>query len=174
MAVVISMLRGVNVGASHRIAMAELRAVYESLGHRDVQTYVQSGNVVFRARNVSAAKIEEAIERKFGFRSPVILRSADELRDVVARNPFDGVAPERLLVWFLAGDPGEEARQKVRSMPPVPEEVRVDGREVYIHYTNGMARPKLSMAAVEKALKVAGTGRNWNTVTKLLAMAEAM
>ncbi len=174
MAVVISLLRGVNLGAHNRMKMEELRAVYESLGHRGVKTYVQSGNVVFQAKTASAAAIEQAIERKFGIRSPVILRTPEELRGVIARNPFPGVEPARLLVWFLAADPGEEARRKVRAIPCAPEEVRVDGRELYIHYPNGMARPKLSMAAVEKALQVTGTGRNWNTVVKLLELAESL
>ena len=174
MPVVISMLRGINVGAHHRITMADLRAVYESLGHRDVQTYVQSGNVISRGRNVPAARIEEALEQRFGFRPAVILRTTEELRDAVARNPFEGVDPAKLLVYFLADDPGEEAREKVRAMPKTPEEVRVDGREVYIHYPDGMARPKISMTALAKALRVTGTGRNWNTTSKLLELAEAM
>jgi uncharacterized protein (DUF1697 family) len=168
MAVVISMLRGVNVGAHHRIGMADLRAVYESLGYRDVQTYVQSGNVIFRARGASAARIEDAVEKKFGFRPAVILRTTEELRDAIARNPFDTAAPSRLLVYFLAGDPA------IAAFASAPEEVRVNGREVYIYFPNGMARPKLSMTALDKALKVAGTGRNWNTVTKLLEIAAAV
>ena len=168
------MLRGVNVGAHHRIKMADLRAVYESLGHRDVQTYVQSGNVIFRSRSASAARIEEAVERAFGFHSAVILRTVEELREAIARNPFQGVEPSRLLVWFLAEDPGEEARRKVRAIPAAPEELRIGGRELYIHYPNGMARPKLSMAALGKVLPGPGTGRNWNTVTKLLEIAEAL
>jgi uncharacterized protein (DUF1697 family) len=174
MAVMISMLRGVNVGAHHRMAMAELRAVHESLGHQDVQTYIQSGNVIFRARNASAAGIETAIEKKFGFRPLVILRTPEQLRSVMARNPFESVDPSRLLVWFLAGDPGEEARERVRALPPAPEQVRVDGSEIYIYYPNGMARPKLSMEALGRAVKIPGTGRNWNTVSKLLEIAEAM
>jgi uncharacterized protein (DUF1697 family) len=174
MAVVISMLRGVNVGTHHRIKMVELRALYESLRYRDVQTYVQSGNVIFRGSKASAGAIEEAIERAFGFRPAVILRTAAELREAIAWNPFPNVDPSRLLVVFLASDPGEAARQRIRAIPAEPEELRANGRELYIHYPNGMARPKLSMAAVEKSLKVAGTGRNWNTVTKLLQISEAM
>jgi uncharacterized protein (DUF1697 family) len=170
----ISMLRGVNVGTHHRIKMVELRALYESLGYRDVQTYVQSGNVIFRGSKASALAIEEAIERTFGFRPSVILRTTDELREAIAWNPFPDVDPTRLLVVFLAADPGEPARQRIRAIPAGPEEIRANGRELYIHYPNGMARPKLSMPAVEKALKAAGTGRNWNTVTKLLEISEAM
>src|SRR5947208_284971 len=120
MAVVISLLRGVNVGGHNQIKMDALRALYESLKLRDPHTYVQSGNVVFRSeeRDLSrlAKKIESAIERSFGFRPGIIVRTASELRDVIARNPFagrKGLDPSRLLVMFLAADPGQEARDKI-------------------------------------------------------------
>ena len=174
MTVTISLLRGVNVGAHHRIKMADLRAVYESLGCRDVQTHIQSGNVIFHGSNASAVQIEEAIERKFRFRPAVIHRTTGELRRAIAGNPFRDVDPARLLVCFLAEDPGDAARQRLRAIPPAPEQVQLKDRELYIYFPNGMARPKLSLPTLEKALKVAGTGRNWNTVTKLLHMAEEL
>jgi uncharacterized protein (DUF1697 family) len=180
MAAVVSMLRGVNLG-TRRMKMERLRALYEGLGLKDARTYVQSGNVVFRSAERSlvklAKRIEEAIAEEFGFHSDVILRTAPEMRDVVARNPFEkreGIHPGKLLVWFLESDPGEEVRVKVRAVPAEPEELFIDGRELYIYFPNGMARPKLSMAACQKALKITGTGRNWNTVLKLLEMAESL
>jgi len=180
MAAVVSMLRGVNLG-KRRMKMEQLRALYERLGLRGAETYVQSGNVVFRSTERSLVKlgkkIEDAVAQEFGFSSTVILRTASEMRDVVSRNPFDGreeVHPGKLLVWFLGSDPGEEARIKVRAVPAEPEELHIDGREIYSYFPNGMARPKLSMAACERALKIPGTGRNWNTVVKLLEMAEAL
>ena len=179
--VLVSLLRGVNMGPHHRIHMADLKAVYESLGLRDIETYIQSGNVVFRTAARSpgriAADIEEAVERRFGFRAPVAVRSAAELRRVVERNPFagrQGIEPKRLAVHFLAAEPDAAAPARLRALPPAPEEVRLDGRELYIYFTNGMARPKLSMAQVEKAVAVSGTARNWNTVEKLLEMAERL
>ena len=181
MAVFISMLRGVNVGGHNRIKMDELRALYESLGLRDVQTYIQSGNVVFRTEQREltrlANRVENGIERSFGFRPYVIVRTISELRDVIARNPFaarDGIDPSKLLVTFLASDPGLEARDNILRIKADPEELRLDGRELYIYYPNGMARPKLSWALVEKTLKTSGTGRNWNTVKKLLEIAESL
>jgi uncharacterized protein (DUF1697 family) len=181
MAVIISMLRGVNVGGHNRIKMDALRALYESLKLRDPQTYVQSGNVIFRTDERDlvrlAQRVENGIERRFGFRPAVIVRTASELRDVIARNPFAkrrGIEPSRLLVTFLAGDPGPEARDQVRRMKTAPEELRIEGRELYIYYPNGMARPKLSWAALEKTLKTPGTGRNWNSVTKMLEIAERL
>jgi uncharacterized protein (DUF1697 family) len=180
MPVVISMLRGVNLG-SRRIKMDALRALYESLKLRDPQTYVQSGNVVFRTEERDLAqlakRIENAIERSFGFRSDVILRTTSELRDIIARNPFakrQGIEPSKLLVTFLASVPGQEARDKVLAIKTDPDELRIDGRELYTYFPNGMARPKLSWAVIEKALKTSGTGRNWNSVTKLLEIAERL
>ena len=179
MPVIISMLRGVNVGAHNRIKMDALRALYESLGLRDPQTYVQSGNVVFRTDKRDLAALGQADRGRnrggFGFRPAVILRTTSELRDVIARNPFakrSGIEPSRLLVNFLASDPGAETRDKVLSLKTEPEELRMDGRELYIYFPNGMARPKMSWAVLEKTLKMPGTGRNWNSVTKLLEMAE--
>ena len=181
MAVVISMLRGVNVGGHNKIKMDALRTLYESLKLRDAQTYVQSGNVIFKTdeRDMArlAKRIEDGIERKFGFRPDVILRTAAEMRDVVARNPFAkrrGIEPGKLLVSFLGSDPGEEGREKVRQMKCDPEELRVEGRELYLYFPNGQGRSKLSGAALEKALKTPATGRNWNSVTKMLEMAEKM
>jgi uncharacterized protein (DUF1697 family) len=181
MAVVISLLRGINVGPHNRIKMDELRAVYESLGLRDVETYVQSGNVVFRnsARSLDplARKIETAIADVHGVRTFAVLRTCDEWRDVIARNPFagrEGIDPAKLLVSFLTGNPSDDACRKARAVPTEPEELCIDGRELYVYFPNGMARPKISMAAVERALATSGTGRNWNTVMRLLEVAERL
>jgi uncharacterized protein (DUF1697 family) len=175
---VVSLLRGVNVGGHHSIRMDALRALYESLGLRNPQTYVQSGNVVFRTeeRNLDgiALRIEEGIEGSFGFRPRVMLRTAAEMRSVIAANPFatrPGIEPGKFLVMFLAGDPGEEVREKVRGIKVDPEELWIEGRELYVYFPDGMGRSKLSTALLEKTLKVAATGRNWNTVTKLLELA---
>lgn len=181
MIVLVSMLRAVNLVRHKRVKMDALRALYESLGLRDVQTHLQSGNVVFRSRErdlVSLAKrIEDGLERTFGFRADVILRTPAELRDVIRRNPFagrKGIEPNKLLVTFLAADPGQEARDKIRKLKTDPEELGIDGRELYIYFPNGMARPKLPLAAIEKTLKTPGTGRNWNTVMKLLEICEKL
>jgi uncharacterized protein (DUF1697 family) len=181
MAVIVSMLRAVNVGGHNKIKMESLRALYESLKLRDPQTYVQSGNVVFRTKErdltILARRIENGIEQSFGFRPAVILRTTTELRDVISRNPFAarrGIDPRKLLVTFLGNDPSAEAREQVLNIKAEPEELHIDGREVYIYFPNGMARPKLSWVALEKKLKTSGTGRNWNSVTKLLEMAERL
>ena len=179
MPVMVSMLRGINLGPHRRISMNDLRAVYESLGLENVQTYVQSGNVLFqttqRAESKLAATIESAIEKRFGFRSDVILRTAAEMRDVVAKNPFDGrkgIEPNKLLVTFLAAEPAREAREKVLKLDTGQEELHLLGREIFIYYANGLARPKIPWTAIADTLKTPGTGRNWNTVLKLLEMAQ--
>src|SRR5580704_1055864 len=181
MSVIISMLRGVNVGGHNKIKMDQLRAVYESLGFRDAQTYIQSGNVVSRAdkRDPATARtrIEKGIERNFGFRPSVIVRTASELREVIVRNPFakrSGIDASRLLVAFLASSPAANALDKVLKIKCEPQELRVSGRELFIYFPDGMARPTLPLATVERTLKISFTGRNWNTVRKLLEMAEAL
>ena len=161
--------------------MDALRDVYESLGLEHAQTYVQSGNVIFKTRERDfpklAKRIGAGIEKRFGFCPDVILRTTAELKDVIARNPFaerPDIEPAKFLVTFLASDPGQELRDKVLAIKADPEELRFDGRELYIYFPNGMARPKLSLAAIERILKIPGTGRNWNSVIKLLEMAEKM
>jgi uncharacterized protein (DUF1697 family) len=107
----------------------------------------------------------------------VIVRTASELSKVIASNPFagrSGIEPNKLLVVFMNSIPTRQAQDKVLAMPCDPEELRFNGREVYIYYPNGMARPKLPLVRLEKALQCSSTGRNWNTVNKLMAMAEAL
>lgn len=181
MTVMISLLRAVNLGGHNKIPMSQLRVLYESLKLRDVQTYIQSGNVVFRTDERDparlAARLEKAIEREFGFHVDVVVRTCSELREAIAQNPFAarrGIDPSKFLVTFLAGDPDPVAREKVLAIKADPEELRINGRELYIYFANGLARPKLSWMAIAKTLKAAGTGRNWNTVVKLLEMAEKL
>src|SRR6266567_4971758 len=179
MAVIISMLRGVNVGGHNRLKMEALRACYESIKLSDPRTYVQSGNVIFATKEKDMARlvqrIEKAIETTFGFRSDVILRTAAELKHVVTRNPFakcEGIEPGKLLVTFLPADPGPEARQAVLGIKADPEEMFLSSRELYTYYPNGIGRSKLPFALVERALKVRGTSRNWNSLLKMLEMAQ--
>jgi len=181
MPVIVSMLRGVNVGGNNLVKMDALRALYESLGLRKVETFIQSGNVIFttqaRDRVALTKRLEDAIEKKFGFHCDMVLRDAGELRDALARNPFAGrsdIDPAKLLITFLASDPDPEGSAKVRAIDIHPEELHIDGREVYVYFTEGMARPKLPWSQMGKYLKTPGTGRNLTTVQKLLAIAERL
>ncbi len=176
---VIFLLRGINIGGHHKIKMEALRGLCESLGMTEVQTYIQSGNVVCRAGKRSpdtlSRQLEDAIEKHSGFRPSVVARTAAELRAVIERNPFAGrsdVAPNHLGVSFLAADPGDAAREKVRAMDVAPEELHIAGREMYIHFPNGMGQSKLPSTAIGRALKTEGTVRNWNTVERLMQMAD--
>jgi uncharacterized protein (DUF1697 family) len=180
MPILISMLRGVNVGGHHKIKMEALRALYESLKLDSPRTYVQSGNILFRTKErdspALAKKIQNAIERKFGFRPEVILRTTAELRAAIAASPFTGrnLEPGKILVTFLAGDAGPEGRDNLLALKDYPEELHLRGREFYIYFPNGAGKSKLPWSKVEKLLQTTGTARNWNSVTKMLAMAEEM
>ena len=156
------------------IRMDVLRALYESLGHSDVETYLQSGNVTFRTAKKDLVRvgleIESLIEKKCGFRPAVVNRSLPEMQDVVARNPFAArkdVEPNRLAVFFLARDAGAEARARLAAIDCAPEELHLFDRELFVHYVNGFGRPKLPAATIERVLKVPATARNWNTVRAL-------
>jgi uncharacterized protein (DUF1697 family) len=180
MPVFISFLRAVNVGGHNIVKMDALRALYESLGFRNPHTYVNSGNVVFHAKERNAAlltkKIQDSIEKKFAFRPAIVLRSAEELRAIIAANPFAkrrDIEPGKFLVTFLAETPAAEALAAALKIKTDPEELRIVGSEVFIYFPNGMGRPKMSWPSIERALKTTGTGRNWNTVNKLLAIAES-
>jgi uncharacterized protein (DUF1697 family) len=179
--IVVSMLRGINVGGHHLIKMEALRALYESLGLKPAQTYVQSGNVIFRAKDQNlprlAMRIEDAIEKQFGFRPAVVLRTIEEFRQAIGNNPFagrDGLEPNRLLVNFLVSDPDSSAHEVLRTIKADPEELHLNGRELFIYFPDGMGRSRLPWGKIDKALKTVGTGRNWNSVMKLLELAETM
>ena len=175
------MLRGVNVGAHHRIKMDALRGVYESAGLAEPRTYVQSGNVLFRAKQQNASalarKIQTAIGGGFGFRPEVIVRTPQEFKLAIAANPFakrGDVEPGKLLVTFLSGEPGAEAQATIRGLKAGPEELHLIGRELYIYFPTGAGKSKLPWSSVEKLLKVTGTARNLNSVVKMMEMAEEM
>jgi uncharacterized protein (DUF1697 family) len=181
MPVLISMLRGVNVGSHNRIKMDALRALYVSLNLKDPRTYVQSGNVIFRTKETNAArlanKIQSAIGRESGFSPQVILRTREEFRRAIAANPFagrQGINPGKLLVTFLASEPSAEARAELLALKPNPEELYLVGRELYIYFPNGAGRSKLPWSSLDKKLGTAGTARNWNSVTKMLEIADKM
>lgn len=174
----VAFLRGINVGGRAKVPMADLRTVATDLGWHEVRTYLQSGNVVFArpAAGISgvAEGLEAAIKDAFGFDARVIVRTQAELASVASRNPFlsDEADLKKLHVMFLDREP-EAAR--ITDLDPdrsPPDRFEVVGREIFLHYPNGMGRSKLTLDYFERRLGVAGTARNWNTVTKLLAMME--
>jgi uncharacterized protein (DUF1697 family) len=159
--------------------MDALRALYESLKLKSPTTYVQSGNVIFLSDEKNLAslsqRIQEGIQRRFGLRPDVILRAASELRHVIARNPFASrhkIDPSKLLVVFLASDPGPQARERLLKIDARGEELHIRGSELYIYFANGIGKSKLPWRTIEKMLKTPFTGRNWNGVTKMFEIAE--
>ena len=160
--------------------MAKLKAAYESLGFAPVKTLLNSGNVVFGTTETSRAKlvktIETAIEKEFGFRPVVVLRMAAELKWIIEQNPFADMAkddPSHLLVMALAEKPKAGAKASLAKVYSGPEEIEIKGENVYVTYPNGIGKSKLTNALLEKHVGV-GTARNWNTITKLLTLAEGM
>jgi uncharacterized protein (DUF1697 family) len=173
----IALLRGVNVTGHNQISMETLRELCVSIKVRSPQTYIQSGNVVFASPETDhaklAARLGSAIEKRCGFRPSVMLRTAAEMRDVEARNPFAGranIEPARLAVFFLSEPLADEIARKVRAINVGSEEIHAAGRELYIYFPDGMGKSKLQ-PVLQRTLKLPATARNWNTVNKLLAMA---
>jgi uncharacterized protein (DUF1697 family) len=181
MNVYISLLRGINVGGNKKIRMADLKTLYESLGFSHVQTLLQSGNAVFMtdADDTSqlVKQIEDAIEQTFGFQSRIMIRTPDQLRAIIKSHPFSAEQlerPSKILVMFLSEAPTPEAFDLLRKDNPGPEALYGIGQELFIDYTDGIGESKLTNVFIEKRLKAIGTGRNWNTTIKLLALAEAL
>ncbi len=167
------MLRGINVGGRNMVKMDALKALHESLGFKGVRTHLQSGNVVFQAKSADAARIEQAIRKTLHLELSVVLRTAAELREAVKANPL----PQRLnepsayVIAFLSAQPEDPAALDAYDGP---EEMQLLGRELYIYYGEGMGRSKLTNTLIERKLGVRATARNWNTVTKLLELCEAL
>jgi uncharacterized protein (DUF1697 family) len=166
----VGLLRSVNVGG-RKLPMAELREVVESLGFGDVQTFIQSGNVIFTApKRPDPAVLEAGLVERFGMAVDVMLRSARDLAAALERNPFPGADSSKLHVGFMAAKPTAANVSSVDAAPFAPDELAVVGAEVYFHLPNGLGRAKLPGYALRR-LKVPTTIRNWNTVTKLAELA---
>lgn len=167
----VGLLRGINVGGKNKVPMTELRALFESLGHTEVSTFIQSGNVLFTTgKSVTPKRLEIAIANRFGIDTTVVLRTPHELERVVEANPFTGVDPSQLHVGFMAQKPLAAAVAKLDAERFRPEEFAIGGCELYLHLPNGMGRTKLP-GYLDRQLKIPTTVRTWNTVTKLLALA---
>ena len=172
-----ALLRGINVGGKNMLPMKELVTLCEQSGCAGVRTYINSGNVIFTSAAGRAVKIgdaiSKAIEGRFGFRSPVILRSAAELDHIVGNNPFlqAGADEKWLHVMFLQSlpDPARVAALDPDRSPPDKFEVR--GREIFAHCPAGVGQSKLTNAWFDSKLATVSTGRNWRTVCMLRDMA---
>ncbi|WP_417478407.1 DUF1697 domain-containing protein [Maricaulis sp.] len=161
----IALLRAVNVGGTGKLPMSELVAMCEALGYGQVKTWIASGNVVFTSDH-DEARVKAGLEARLlawaGKPVGVMLRTAEEMRAVLAGNPFPQAAPNRTVAIFLDTPPGELDGVRSRT----DEEIRLGAREIYVHYPGGMGQSKLVIPAAKS-----GTARNMNTIAKLAEMA---
>lgn len=172
----VALLRGINVGGNKRVPMAALRALAEGLGWRDVATYIQSGNLVFRASGKPAAwerALETAIEHEFGFPVPVIVRTASSWRESAAGSPFPDAERDRPKLLHLGCSKAPTARGAVEQLTPrctQGERVAIRGQAIWIDFVEGVARSKLTPAVLDRALGSTVTMRNWTTVQAIASM----
>ena len=170
------LLRGINIGSRNRVSMPKLREALEEAGFTNVQTYLQSGNVVLESRakpETVRRKVEQLIEEQFGLEIAVVVRTKAELAAVAKRNPHARVAkdPKRYQVTFLAKKLPARAVKELEQAAAPDEHVVVAGREVYAWHAAGVARSKLWSKLAGQGLGVTATSRNWTTVEALLELA---
>ncbi|MGI4790880.1 MAG: DUF1697 domain-containing protein [Janthinobacterium lividum] len=172
----VALLRGINVGGKNKLPMKDLADICSEVGCCDVMTYIQSGNVIFQAEAGVAAglpqKITAQITERFGYRIPVIIRTAAQIKAVLLNNLFlaQGVSEDTLHVMFLADLPSSDQVSALDPNRSTPDTFIVQGQEIYLHLPNGVADTKLINAYFDAKLATTCTSRNWKTVTKLLAM----
>jgi uncharacterized protein (DUF1697 family) len=179
MARYVALLRGINLGRNRRIGMADLRDALTDAGYEEVRTLGQSGNVVLdapggRSADAVADQVERAIADRFGMESRVVVRTPRQLAAVVERDPLGDVAddPRLYLVHFLSDKPAAAALRSLKVADVAPEVFAAHGRELYSWHPSGQQRSPLAKLIADTDLGVVVTNRNWNTVTKLLALAD--
>ena len=170
----IGLFRGINVGGRNRLPMKELVALLAEEGFDEVQTYIQSGNIVFRGTGTARAigdRIVAAVARRFGFRPHLLLLSGEDLTHAAAANPYPEACakPQCLHFWFLEKAPTAAATRSLEAVRAPSERFTVRGRVLYLEAPQGIGRSRLA-ARAESLLGVSATARNWRTVTRLLEM----
>jgi uncharacterized protein (DUF1697 family) len=169
----VALLRGVNLGGKNKLPMKELVLMFTEAGCHNVTTYIQSGNVIFSAVPAVAARIPALISaqigKRFDFQTQIVLRTGEQLREIVSNNPFmkAGAAEETLHVLFLADLPNSHDIDQLDADRSRPDEFIMHGREVYLRLPHGVARTKLTNNYFDSKLRTTSTGRNWRTVIKL-------
>jgi uncharacterized protein (DUF1697 family) len=172
----VALLRGINVGGGNMIKMDELKAVFTQLGFENVVSYINSGNLAFDTRKTSEAKlverIEDAIEKDFGRRVPVMVREQTDIERILKSNPFDGQygSHKEMHVLFLKDDMPDEKASALATAAKDGEQFEIAGREIYCYVTIGVADSLLSKGFFEKKPVVPVTARNWRTVEKLATL----
>lgn len=174
----IGLLRAVNLAGRGTIAMPALKRLFEELGF-EARTLLQSGNVVFKGKAKADAKLEAMLQKeaaeRLGLRTEFFLRSTAEWEALIEANPFEEMAekdPSHLVLMALKTSPPAKALAELRAAIKGRETVALNGRELYVTYVDGIGRSKLTTALIESKLGTTSTGRNWNTVLKLAALAK--
>lgn len=174
----IAFLRGINVGGQKKMQMAEVRKMMTDIGFRDIQTYIQSGNIVFRSDVDTTEKLEglihAAIDTTFGFDVPVIVKSVTEMKDIIVQNPFKNevdLAENRIYFVLLQGAPNIELVHTFKSEKYLNEIFSVSNNCVYLCCKNGYGKAKLNNNVIERKLKVKATARNYRTMNKMVELA---
>lgn len=173
----ISILRGINVSGHKLIKMDALKTLFESLNFKNVKTYIQSGNIVFKCKTTKTPdlekKIASQIKKEFDFDVPVMVKEIDELTAVLNQNPFIGKYDiTKLHVTFLSETPEKAAIDKVKEGKYAEDEFIVIEKSVYLFCPNGYGNTKLTNTFFENKFKVIATTRNWKTITELVNIAE--
>jgi uncharacterized protein (DUF1697 family) len=179
--VYVALMRGINVGGKNSVPMKELVAIFEKAKCKNVETYIQSGNVVFEADDKVALTIAKTVaagvEKRLGVKSPVVMRTASEIAAVFRGNPFlkrdAATSLEALYVMFLEDTPHKKAIASLDPNRSPPDQHVVRGREVFLHLPNGGARSKLTNAYFDSRLDTVSTARNWRTVQRLAELSAA-
>lgn len=173
----LAFLRGINVGGKNKLPMKDLADMFINAGCKDVRTFIQSGNVIFDAPSKLVRTLPELvgarIKDQFGYQIPVVLRTAEELQEALAGNPFlkNGADENTLHLMFLADAPPSPLIQQLDPDRSPPDRFVVRGKDIYLHLPKGVADTKLTNAYFDSKLKTVSTGRNWRTVTKLVELA---
>lgn len=173
----IALLRGINVSGQKKIRMADLKAHLEELGYEGIQTYIQSGNIIFKSREDNPVQLAHNIQQKlfdkYGFYVPTLVLSPHELLNIISHNPFTsehGTVTERLYVTFLFSTPRAELSGKLYEQKKHNEHFVHDDKIIFLYYPDGYGKAVMNNNAFEKILQVEATTRNWKTVNKLYEM----
>ncbi|SMG48820.1 Uncharacterized conserved protein, DUF1697 family [Marivirga sericea] len=172
----LAILRGINVGGKRKILMADLKSLCEKLGWKEVSTYIQSGNVIFKSEKENedlGKELTDGVLEQFGFEVPVLVRNSEEFQNSIEKNPFYNSQADitKLHLTFLKENPQDEDLQQIKLLGCEPDQFAVDGKDVFIYCEGKYHQSKLTNNFFEKKLKVGATTRNWKTVLKLLDLA---
>jgi len=177
----IALLRGINVSGQKKIKMADLRMHFEELNFQDIQTYIQSGNVIFRSKKTTLNNLESLIKNKifekYDFEVPVIVITPAAIKSASNNNPFEKDStkdPKKIYVVFLQEQPHQENIEKLKEYDYSPEEYILNDKIIYFYAANGAGNAKMTNNFFESKLKVKATSRNWRTTNKLLEMVKLM